>query len=293
MVKLGLGTVQFGLDYGVANAAGKTPAEEVRRILEEAQRSGLRILDTASLYGDSEEAIGRSLPAGHSFRIVTKTAKFPGGFGPVEARSLEATFEASRRKLGMPGTYGLMVHDADDLLGPDGHRLKDALLGLKARGLVAKVGASVYSPAQVDALLSRWAVDIIQIPFNAFDQRLIRGGQLKALKSAGVEVHARSVFLQGVLLMDPDRLPAFLNAARPLVERFRRMAASAGLSPLEAALAYVTAQDGIDHFLVGVCDRAQLMEILAAAGSGKGVPDLSGLHCDDERIVNPALWIKG
>lgn len=292
-MKLGLGTAQFGLDYGIANAVGKTPLEEVHGILSEAKRAGITLVDTACLYGDSEEALGRCLPAGHEFRIVTKTPKFPGDFGATAARTLQETFAASLQKLGVPRVYALLAHQADDLLGADGDRFMDALLALKDRGLVAKVGASVYTPAQVDGLLSRGRIDVVQIPFNVLDQRLLRGGQLAALAAGGVEVHARSMFLQGALLMNPPELPAFLRPVRPLLQRFSAAATAVGFSPLQAALAFVLERPEIAHAVVGVCDRAQLREILDAAGSlsaKQARPDWSQFHCDDETVVNPALW---
>jgi aryl-alcohol dehydrogenase-like predicted oxidoreductase len=292
-LRLGLGTAQFGLDYGISNAAGKTPPEEVQRILEEAHRVGIRLLDTASLYGDSEAAMGRCLPPANEFRIVTKTPKFSGRFGPVEAEVLQDSFAASLRKMGVPRVYALLAHEADDLLGSDGDRFMDALLALKAGGLVAKVGASVYTPAQVDGLLSRRRIDVIQIPFNVLDQRLLRGGQLAALQAADVEVHARSIFLQGSLLMDATRLPEFLRPAGPLLLRFQAAAAACGLRPLQAALAFVLERPEINHGLVGVCDQAQLMEIVNAVqtlSSGESRPDWSLFQCDQESVVNPALW---
>ncbi len=292
-LKVGLGTAQFGLDYGIANASGKTPPAEVQRILVAAHGAGLRLLDTAYLYGDSEEALGRGLPPGHEFRIVTKTPKFPDGFGAAEARLLQETFTASLRKLGVPRVYALLAHQADDLLGADGDRFMDALAALKDSGLVTKVGASVYSPAQVDGLLSRARIDVIQIPFNVLDQRLLRGGQLAALQAAGVEVHARSIFLQGALLMEAAALPAFLSPARPLLQRLGAAAAAVGLSPLQAALAFVLERPEVSHAVVGVCDEGQLREILEAAGSPSSKSarlDWSQFHCGEETVVNPALW---
>lgn len=291
--KLGLGTVQFGLDYGVTNAAGKTPSGEVARILADAHDAGLRLLDTASLYGESEEALGRAFPAGHAFRIVTKTPKFTRGFSAAEARTLEDTFAASLRKLGVPRVYGLLAHQADDLLGSGGDRFLDTLLELKARGLVEKVGASIYSPAQVDGLLALGRPDLIQVPFNVLDQRLLRGGQLRALQDAGVEVHARSVFLQGVILAGPGSLPAHLSALEPVLVRFRAAAAACRLSPIQAALAFACGRAEVSTCLVGVVNRAQLAEIVAAAApAGTGTPDWEEFHCGEERYVNPALWGK-
>lgn len=293
-MKLGLGTVQFGLDYGIANTAGRTGPDEVRRILAAAGARGVRLLDTASLYGESESALGAALPDGHAFRVVTKTGKFPSGFGPDEARSLEEAFHASLGKLRMPAVYGLLAHASEDLLGPGGDRMMESLLRLKAQGKVAKVGASVYSEAQVDALLDRHPIDLVQLPFSALDQRMLRGGQLRRLKSAGVEVHARSVFLQGLLLMDLADLPAYFEPVRPLLAGFREAARAQGMSPLRAALAFVSAQEDIDSFLVGVCSLEQCREILDALEPGLSrPPDFSAFHCGEERFVNPSLWRTG
>lgn len=290
-MKMGLGTAQFGLDYGISNTAGKTPLEEVRRILAEAARRGLRVLDTARLYGDSEAALGRALPDDHPFRIVTKTPKFPAGFDAAAAFTLQESLAASLKTLRIPSAYGLLAHDADDLIRPGGDRMLATLRELKSKGLAAKVGASVYTGAQIEALLSRGGVDLVQVPCNVLDQRLIDGGHLRALKSAGVEVHCRSVFLQGLLLMDPPKVPRYFDPIRPVLEGFRAASAARGLTLLQAALAFVAGRPEIDHFLVGVNDLAQLREILSAAESSPGgAPDFSLFKCEDERFVNPALW---
>jgi aryl-alcohol dehydrogenase-like predicted oxidoreductase len=299
MDRLGLGTVQFGLDYGISNTSGRTPQDEVGRILATAARAGIRLLDTAALYGNSEEALGLALTPSHAFKIVTKTPKFTQGFGSAEVRILEETLTASLHKLGQSKVYALLAHQADDLLGPGGDRFLDALRNLKARGLVAKVGASIYTPKQADKLLEL-GIDIIQVPFNLLDQRLLRGGQLQTLKSANVEVHARSVFLQGVILMNPDSLPPFLTPIKPLLERFRAESASKGLSPLESALAFTLGRTEIAHCLVGVVDVNQLTGITAAAGAalaaanrrGEAILDWDTFHCEEERFINPALWVK-
>jgi aryl-alcohol dehydrogenase-like predicted oxidoreductase len=291
MLKLGLGTAQFGLDYGVANRRGQTPVDEVRGILVEAARRGVGLIDTASLYGTSEEALGKALPTGHSFRIVTKTGKFDRGFGAAEARALEGSFRASLRKLDVPSTYGLLVHQADDLLTADGERLMDCLQSIKAANLVSKVGVSVYTGEQAMAVLARHAVDIVQLPLSLLDQRSILRGELRALKAAGVEIHARSVFLQGLLLMDPETLPPYFDPVRPTLASFRAAAAARGLTALQAALAFVQSRPEVDHFVVGVCDLPQFLEILEAVGKPPApLPEFAPFHCPDERFVNPSLW---
>ncbi len=193
----------------------------------------------------------------------------------------------------MPRVYALLAHDADELLGRDGHRFWEALQACRADGLVAKVGASVYTPGQVDALLARYPLDAIQVPVNVLDQRLIRGGQLAALHAAGVEVFARSIFLQGVLLMDPETLPTFLTPVRPMLRGFRAELVARRLSPLQGALAFVLRRPEISQGVVGVCDAAQLQEILAAVTSpAADLPDCAPFHCPDATVVNPALCPK-
>jgi aryl-alcohol dehydrogenase-like predicted oxidoreductase len=288
--KLGLGTVQFGLDYGVSNAGGRTPPAEVRNILAVAAAEGLRVLDTARLYGESELALGDALSPGDAFRIVTKTPKFPQGFGDSEAAALETALAESLRKLRRPSVYGLLAHQASDLLGPGGDRMMDTLYALKAKGLVEKVGASIYSGDEIESLLSLYRFDLIQVPINALDQRLLRGGHLRALRAAGVEVHARSIFLQGLLLMDRGKIPGYFGPILPLLDRFAAMAAGTGNTPLQAALDFACGRPEIDVALVGVNDAGQLRQILSAEAGLRPGGDYADCHCDDERYVNPSRW---
>lgn len=295
--KIGLGTVQFGLDYGISNAAGRTPTAEVARILAFAAETGIRLLDTACLYGDSEAALGGALPpegadGGGAFRIVTKTPKYSQGFGAAEADALKAEFRASLGRLKRKSVYGLLAHDADDMLRPGGDRMLASMRELQAEGLVEKVGSSVYSPAQIDSLLANSRIDLVQAPCNVLDQRLIKGGQLRALAAAGVEFHARSVFLQGLLLMPPSEVPAYFAPIRPLLDRFAECARAQGNTPLQAALAFVAERPEISNYLVGVNDLAQLRQIAAADASRLPAGDLAECHCTEERFINPSLWKK-
>ena len=239
-IKIGVGTVQFGLDYGISNASGRTPVAEARRILDLADRKGIRVLDTAALYGQSEEVLGQNLPEGHTFAIVTKTPKFdPSRGAHEEAERLEAVFRQSLRRLRQPCIDGLLIHRATDLLTNGGKQLFDSMVSLRERGLVRKIGASVYSAVEIEELLSRYRLDLMQVPVSILDQRLIQGGHLSSLKKAGVEVHARSVFLQGLLLMQPDSLPAHFAGVRGLLRGYFAAIARQGLTPLQAALGFV------------------------------------------------------
>lgn len=283
---LGLGTAQFGMDYGISNRTGRTPEAEVARILGLAWDAGCRVLDTAAGYGESEAVLGRLFDESHPFRIVTKTPAAAGnGSGPKIGEAFAAQLARLRRRR----IYGLLVHRTSDLLGPFGAELYRELRALKDMGFVERIGASAYDGAEIDALLDRFDLDLVQLPVNVFDQRLVNNGRLSRLRDHGVELHARSAFLQGVLLLEPNELPEFLRPlARPLHD-FRAAAEARGMSPLQAALSFVRNLDGIAVVLVGVTRQAELEEVLAAFASGQSF-DAAPFACADARLVNPSLW---
>lgn len=290
-MKLGLGAVQFGMDYGIANREGRTTPKEAARILAVAAQSGVRILDTAALYGNSEEVLGRFLPRCHPFSIVTKTPGFGSDCpGKDNARLLEDTFHRSLAKLGQPSTYGLLIHHADDLLAPDSDLIMERMLSLKRRGLVEKIGVSVYTGRQIDQMLDNYPLDLIQLPINALDQRLLSGGHLARLKKAGVEIHARSVFLQGLLLMDPDTLPSFFDPVRECLKNYHRTIRRWEMTPVEAALGFVAGLEEIDVVICGVNNHRQLQELTAQTQKPVDRKKFSRFAVTDEDILNPSLW---
>lgn len=292
-MKIGLGTVQFGLDYGVSNPQGITPVAEVKDILKLAWESGITILDTAVSYGMSEEVIGQSIPEGMSFKIVTKTPLFKKDrIDRTDATRLKETFLQSLKRVKQTGIYGLLVHHANDLLVPGGHYLWQAMEALKETGLVKKIGISVYSPHEIEELTEKYHLDLIQLPVNVFDQRMIQGGYLRYLKDLGIEIHSRSVFLQGLLLMPPEERPAHFNSVRHIMINYSEALQKHGISPLTAALAFVYKQKEIDNIIVGVNDRDQLRKILNAISNLHDLEyiDFSDYAIIDESIINPSLW---
>lgn len=290
-MQLGLGTAQFGLDYGVSNARGRTPPAEVAATLALAAREGIDLLDTAALYGESEAALGSAL-AGHRFRIVTKTVHV-GDLHDSRARTgrLREGFARSLERLRQKRVYGLLVHSVADLLAPDGEAIWEELTRLQRDGAVEKIGVSVYTPAEADAVLARFAPELVQLPVSIVDQRALAGGALDRIKARGIEVHARSILLQGLLLMSDKTLPAHLARFRPQLSRVWLAARESGTSPLALALAFLGTVPQVDAALLGVEDSSQLREALAAMRSGaRGIGDCSAFACEDERLLNPSLW---
>jgi len=290
--RLALGTVQFGLAYGVSHEGGRVPLEEARRILELAARSGVDTLDTAAAYGDSETVLGEIAGEDSPFAVVTKTL-------PIRAETIdddaaarvETAFRESLRRLRRKQAYALLVHDAGDILNPGGERVWTRLERLRAEGLVGKIGLSVYEGAAIEAAMDRFAIEILQAPLSVFDQRLLVDGALARAAGRRVEIHVRSALLQGLLLMRPDDAAARLPAAVERLRAWRGALAELGVAPLAAALGFALAQPIVAKVVVGVHSAAHLAECLAAAEAAPRL-DYARFACDDPEIIDPRLWPK-
>ena len=286
--KIGLGTVQWGLDYGLSNLEGKTSAAEVALILSTAREAGISVLDTAALYGDAECQLGQQSLTG--FRIVTKTPQFTTPtINTAAAISLVETFKSSLQQLNQASLYGLLVHDAGDLLAPGGERLIDAMLELQRSGLVSRIGVSVYESEQIKKLLERFTPDIIQLPLNVIDQRLIKDGSLARLQALGVEIHSRSALLQGLLLMPIETLPSYFRPWHRQLQAWHTAYKDQHMTPLQAALGFVCDQAEVSCCLIGVQNQKQLLECLSGLDAAPGF-NACELACPDLNLVNPAKW---
>lgn len=291
--RLGIGTAQFGLAYGVTNQAGKVEAKEAASILHVARQNGVRTIDTAALYGDSEATIGQAAARG-AFDVVTKTVKVgsePTADGAVDA--IVSRFERSIHDLRVSHVDALMVHDAGDLLGRHGDRIWRCLQDIKTSGLARKVGASLYSDTDIDTLLARYDVDIVQLPFNAVDLRLLDGGQLNTLATRKVEIHARSIFLQGLLLLPPEQLPRKFAALAPSLTQMRQTFARAELTVMEGLFASVFRHPMIDRVIVGAASLGEFQEIVLTVNRlNTSQIDIDSWRwpISDERLLNPASW---
>jgi len=289
-MKLGLGTVQFGVPYGVSNTHGQPDAAEVKRILLMAENAGVSVLDTATSYGEAEATLGQSLGPHHNFAIVTKTPVLGGGRTVGESIDiLRSTFETSLRRMKQDSVYGLLLHQSADLFTPEGQRIADAMLELVENGLVQKIGVSVYTAEEIDGVLNVFTPDLVQLPLSIFDQRLLCSGHLAMLKSRGMEIHVRSVFLQGLMLM--ESAPAYFQPIRGHMERYAEFLRQTGMSRIEAALSFVSAVPEVDVAIVGVACSKELAEVLSAHERAKGRREnFAAFAIEDESMVNPALW---
>lgn len=293
--RLGLGTVQWGMPYGITNRQGMTPPSVVGTLLSQAREARLALLDTAWAYGEAEKVLGEQGAASLGFSIVTKTRPLKGlGVASEEAaRMVEDSFRTSLGRLRVPSVYGLMTHHADDLLGLSGDAIWGVMKRLQREGLVQKIGSSLYSPQQFFDLMARYPLELVQIPYNIYDQRLVTSGMAGAARAGNVEVHARSAFLQGILLSNPEQLPTQFHGIRDHHISLWSEFASRGLSPLQATLGFCLSCPDIAKVVVGCEGTEQLTGILEAVIErplGVAFDDFARFSIHDETVINPGRW---
>lgn len=278
-MRLALGTVQFGLDYGVNNRAGEVPDDELDTILTLARKLGVDTLDTAQAYGKAEARLGSRHTA--DFQLVGKLA--PG----IQATEGATSVAGSLQRLARPRLDGLLLHRSQDA----SPALFEQLAELQRQGLVSKLGVSLYSPEELALWLAQgYPLELVQLPANLLDQRFLRSGWLDRLQALGCEIHVRSLFLQGLLLMQPAMRPDYFQAfARPLT---RLDDWHPHLSPLHKALSLIPALPQVSRFVVGVCHAHELAAIASTyAHLHPGHDDeLAALACDAPGLINPAMW---
>jgi aryl-alcohol dehydrogenase-like predicted oxidoreductase len=287
-MKIAIGTVQFGLDYGVANQAGRVPFDEVQKILEIASARAIDTLDTAIAYGDSESMLGQA--GVFEWKVVTKLSAVPMDCVDV-AGWVYSQVESSLIRLGINRLHSVLLHRPEQLLGDTGDQLFNALQYIKAQGLAKKIGVSIYAPHQLDRLTRTMDFDMVQAPLNILDRRLIESGWASRLKARGVELHVRSAFLQGLLLLRSYRRPSKFSRWQSVWIEWERWLAETGLTPLQACLAYVLGVEDVDKVVLGVDSSQQLIEILGSAR-----PPLLNFpnwpQPIDSNLIDPSQWSK-
>jgi aryl-alcohol dehydrogenase-like predicted oxidoreductase len=285
-VKLALGTVQFGVRYGVANSTGQVNRADVAEILHRATAAGFDTLDTAIAYGESEACLGAIGVA--NWRVVTKLPALPSDVRDIR-RWVATQLSESMHRLGVAQLEALLLHRSSDLFGPSGGDYLSVLQEIKETGLSRSLGVSIYDTNELDAVWSVFRPDIVQAPCNVLDRRLIRSGWLARLRENRVRVHIRSAFLQGLLIMPVERRPVYFAPKVEIIDRWLAWCKAQNVSPLAAALSFVRAQPGIECVVVGVDSLTQLTEIVDASEIRVPLPP-DDLYSEDRELIEPSRW---
>jgi aryl-alcohol dehydrogenase-like predicted oxidoreductase len=283
--KVALGTVQFGLDYGINNKTGKVDKREVSGILHYAKQVGIDMLDTAFMYGDSESVLGKCLAQSNlDFNIVSK-------YPDKQQTAVAQVVEESLARLEVKSLYGYLFHSFDTYRqNPELWKEFEAIKELKK---VRKIGFSLYYPSELDMLLhDKIRFDIVQLPYSIFDRRF--ECYFSLLKEADVEICVRSVFLQGLFFKKPEELNGFFLSVKDKIIELRKLSASIGLSVAEICINFTICNSDIDRVVIGVDSLQNLVENIEGLGKCKNlsihVNELRDLSVTDEQIILPFNW---
>lgn len=287
--KLALGTAQFGLPYGITNRTGQASLREVKQMITYARQEGVDTIDTAVLYGESETVLG--VAGVRSFKVITKLPPYDFKCEPVNAW-VKNHVRNSLARLRIDCLYGLILHRSGDISGASGIDLVDALCNLKKDGLVEKVGVSIYDPSELDKIDQLNRFDLVNAPYNLIDRRLEESGWLLRLFNRGIEVHSRSVFLQGLLLM--PRLEASIHFAPWSYKwaMFEDSLKSRGLTAHEACISLPLSKKEISKVAIGFERLSQLQQVICSLK--RPLVNLNWDFMIDENLnlIDPSRWNK-
>jgi|APSaa5957512493_1039668.scaffolds.fasta_scaffold37759_2 aryl-alcohol dehydrogenase-like predicted oxidoreductase len=287
MTKLVLGSVQFGINYGISNQKGKTNFSEVKEILNFAKKSKINLIDTAIAYGDSEEILGKT--GINNFNFISKLPKIPKNCRDVDYW-VQDNIEASLIKLRVQNLYGLLIHDTKDLTGTFGKKLANSIQKIRSNGLIKKTGISIYDTSEIEIALKILKLDLVQAPLNIIDRRLEISGILSKLKSLKVEVHTRSTFLQGLLLLPQEKIPFQFNRWSNIWDQWFLELKKKNLDPIEVCLSYPMSLPEVDRIVIGVNNLDQLKKLIKLSKSKILNHDFSFMISNDNLLINPTNW---
>ena len=297
-MELCIGTVQFGMDYGI-NGKKRTPVSECIACFDYAIQNGIRAIDTAEAYGDAEEILGKYLrrkPIPRD-KLFISTKMLPNFLDNQDHSDyyplIRKHLEGSLRRIGVDYVDAYLFHSSRYAFRPE---LLDALSRVKQDGLAGKVGVSVYYPEEAFACMENPNISFIQAPYSILDHRMKESGVFDASAENAVELHTRSAFLQGLVLMSPSEVPQYLQKAVPFIERINQICRDLQISPVELAMLYVKCESAVSHLVFGVHSLAQLQENIRLFRGNLKKTERAAIeqalgHIDAE-IVIPRLWKK-
>ena len=283
--KLAIGTAQFGFDYGIANKNGKLSMSEIKKIKKIAISNGVKFFDTASAYESCEQRLGEL--GVKEFEVISKLPMTKPNDNRLQW--VLGSIKASLKKLRLKKLYGIHVHNTKYLLDKKGKELYESLLQAKKRGLVKKIGVSIYTIEELNRILSKYKIDLVLLPYNIFDQRPIKAKIFDKLKKLDIEVHTRSTFLQGLLMIDSKNIPKKFGKWRKIFRNWKKIVKNQKKTPLEICLKFVLSNPLIDKVVVGVDSAKQFKQIISKTGS-ISLKTISLDASKEINLINPAKW---
>lgn len=288
-----LGTAQLGLNYGIANKTRQPSQNTANDIIREAWENGIREFDTAQGYGKSEQVLGKALSQLGLNNEALVISKFHPSLDHLNAGVLSKALDNSLKQLGIPSLYSIMLH-REELLSLWDNGLSKTLHGFVVSGKVKQIGISVYSPEKAIQALNTRGIDMVQLPTNILDRRFERSGIFELADKKKKKIYIRSIFLQGLLLMDIERIPMNMAFIKPVLEQFKLLSSDSGLTRKEIALGYLKSEMPDASVVFGAETKDQVKENILIWS--KQVPKSLGDKVREvfsnvrEEILNPTLW---
>tara|TARA_B100000700_G_C14941596_1_gene807056 strand:- start:105 stop:1004 length:900 start_codon:yes stop_codon:yes gene_type:complete len=287
-----IGSAQFGLDYGITNYNGKVSSSIVRRIAELSESLGISGFDTAQTYGDSEIVLGNNLQSNHDFILISKLKpQSKNSFNSLTRELWERDFKKTLNNLKVSKLDAFLVHSSDDLIRPDGRYLLEWLKSLISRNLVNKIGVSLYDVDEINKLpLSE--IQILQFPISLYDQRFYTSGAISRLKNLGLTLMGRSIYLQGLILQEYDKLPRWVPSS--ILDHHKSLVKysnSKGVSLIQIAIQFAMQIKDIDYFVIGITDEEELRDLDNACRTTlKEELDYHNFAINNLDFIDPRRW---
>ena len=285
-MRIAIGTAQVGSQYGVANTSGILVENQIKKVLLMAQNEGVDTIDTASNYGKSEAILGNLNI--NNFKVITKLPAVPKDCLNIR-KWVDGVVESSLESLNVKKIYGILFHNPNQLLTNYGAELYTALDKYKQKDIISKIGISIYSPSQLDLLLPKFSIDIVQTPFNLIDRRILNSGWLEKLSNKNIEIHIRSVFLQGLLLMPHSNIPNKFSNWDSVWMKWNNWLSDNKVSAVHACLSFVESFKEVDKIIVGV-DSLNHFEQIIQAMRKLPITNIINIESQDELLINPSNW---
>jgi aryl-alcohol dehydrogenase-like predicted oxidoreductase len=286
--KIILGSANFDQTYGIKRNFIKK--DEIKKMLNYANKNKIKIIDTSPLYNKSEKIIG--LLNNNRFRIISKIPQAPK---KIEKKNiykwLKKTVMISLKNLKIKSFEYLLFHNSNSLLDKNADEIYKSIIKIKNEGFTKKIGISIYDVNILKKILKKFRLDLIQVPFNILDQRLLKKNLLKTLKKKGIEIHVRSIFLQGILLLKHTQLPYKLKKFSKIWMIWERWLKKNKLDPLQACFSFAYNQQQINGIIIGCNNKRQLQEVVGLKKE-KNIFLPPRIKIKNKKLIDPRTWSK-
>tara|TARA_B110000008_G_C16937582_1_gene551200 strand:- start:130 stop:1008 length:879 start_codon:yes stop_codon:yes gene_type:complete len=285
--KISIGTAQLGLNYGIGNKNGKIPVESFQKIIDLAKQHEISSLDTAMAYGNAEVLLGEIGVQG--FNTTTKLSSIPLGDKNIDTW-VQDKIETSLANLKQDKLYSVLLHDPTQLTNSKGIQIMKALERAKNKNLMQKIGVSIQNPDDLKNITQNFNIDIIQAPFNILDRRLDQTGWIDKLHNLHIEIHARSIFLQGLLLMSALDIPENFHKWNYLFNKFHRWLEAQKITPYEACLNFALSYKKISKLVIGVDSINQFKILISTLSKLKTITKFPDISSKELNLIDPTRW---